>query len=134
MKKIDLRPKVSKAIVTAAAGATFLAFSVSALANSFTIEFFTTTTKIIDLSIESIDKKSGSFEGEATSKNGLYEVAGIIKGDKVEIELVNTTGSERIILSGHIDKDGVITGRAASDAGELMEWETTDALVYKSTA
>ncbi len=127
MKKIDLRPQVKSAL--------FLAFTVTALAGSFTIEFFTANPRLMDLTIETVDRSTGNFSGEATGNPGeLFEVAGTLKGDKVEIELTSLKGEERIVASGKIDKDGVISGRAATEAGELFEWETTDALVNAKTS
>ncbi|OGM31656.1 hypothetical protein A2803_04475 [Candidatus Woesebacteria bacterium RIFCSPHIGHO2_01_FULL_44_21] len=127
MKKIDLRPQVKSAL--------FLAFTVTALATSFTIEFFTANPKLVELTIESVDKSTGDFSGEAMSQAGeVWEVAGTLVDNKVEIEFNNVTNSKRILAAGKIDKDGVILGRAATEEGELFEWETTDALMKTSNS
>lgn len=132
MKKIDLLP-VKKSLATAAASATFLAFSVvPALASNFTIEFYSSNQKSVDLSIDSIDKTTGDFTGSAVSDQNpeeIWEVTGTAIGNKVEIELMHASGTERIIATGTIQKDGGMEGRAASEAGELFEWEAIDALV-----
>jgi len=129
MGKINLTP-VKNSLATAAASATFLAFSVSLLATNFTIEFFSSNPKLVDLSIESLDVKTGDFSGEAVTQNGrgLWEVNGTMAGNKVEIEFSNLKDDKRIVATGEIQKDGTIAGRAATEDGELFEWEATDAL------
>ncbi len=131
MKKINLLP-VKKSLATAAASATFLAFSVvPALASNFTIEFYSLNQKTVALSIDSIDKTTGDFSGSAVNDENpdeIWEVTGTVSGNKVELELTHASGTKRIIATGTIQKDGVMEGRAASDAGELFEWEATDVL------
>jgi hypothetical protein len=128
MRKINLLP-VKKSLAQAAVSATFLAFTVSALASNFTIEFFSSTPKIVDLTIDSVDTKTGDFSGEATGKPGeLWEVVGTIVDGKVEMELSNLKSFKRIVASGEVQDDGIILGRAATDDGELMEWESSDAM------
>lgn len=128
MNKINLMP-FKNSIRQATATATFLAITASALATNFTIEFFSSNPKIVELTIDSVDSKTGDFAGEAVSKYGeIWEVVGTLSGRKVEMEFNNIKGSKRIIATGEVQKDGLITGRAATDSGELMEWESLDAL------
>lgn len=140
--KIDLMPQVKNVkntIKTAAVSASFLALAIPTLAHSFTIEFFSTHSqmpKIIDLSLDSIDKTTGDFSGEAVSSDNphdIWEVTGTIVGDKVELELQNLNLASRIVASGEIKND-VIVGKAATEEGELLEWEATDALIAKANA
>ena len=136
MKKIDLRP-VKRTITSAAVSASFIALTLPTLAHSFTIEFFSSSvnmTRIVDLSLDSLDKRTGDFSGEAVSANNpneVWEVTGTIVGNKVEIEFSNINASERIVASGKIEDD-LIAGKAATEDGELFEWEATDALVSKA--
>lgn len=131
MRKIDLK----RTIVTAAAGATMFAFSaLPLLSHSFTIEFFSNNPQLVDLSIESIDVKTGDFSGEAVSSNALWEVTGTVVGNKMELELINLKDEGRIVATGEINKDGTIIGKAASHEGELFEWEASDALVAKANS
>lgn len=140
MNKINLLPKVKnvkaevkRSLATAAAGATIFAFSaVPLLSHSFTVEFFSTGSKVVDLSIESINKKTGDFTGEALGEDGdIWEVVGTVSGNKMEMEMTNLTEKGRIVASGEIQDDGSVAGKAATEDGELLEWEATDALVTK---
>lgn len=128
MKKIDLRPQVKSAI--------FLAFTVTALATNFTIEFFSINPSLVELTIDTVDVATGDFTGEAVGQRPgeLWEVNGTMVGNKVEIEFSNLNTSKRILAAGRIDKDGVIIGKAATEEGELTEWEATDALVNNSVS
>ena len=138
MKRINFK----RSLVTAAAGATFLAFStVHSLSPSFTIELIPTSqfapAKLIGLNLDSIDSKTGDFSGEAINeqnRNEVWEVVGTVLGDKVEIEFTSLRAGERIVASGKVDKDGLIIGKAATEDGELFEWETQDAIVAKDQA
>ena len=150
MKKINFRPQVRKTLVSAAAGATFLAFSaiptlagasssVWNLAQNFTIEMVSTSTlampKVVDLSIESVDPKTGDFSGEGVSAdnpNQVWEVTGTVVGTKLELSLENVNSSYRIVATGKVDEDGVLSGRAADELGELYEWEATDGAVVQT--
>lgn len=125
MKKIDIRPQVKSAI--------FLAFTVTTLASTFTIEFFSSNPKLVELNIESVDSATGDFSGEAVGEgqDDLWEVTGTVVNDKVEMEFVSPRKGKRIVATGKIEKDGMILGQAASEDGEVFEWETTDALVNK---
>lgn len=143
MKKINLLPTmhyvnsgVRRSIKNAAAGATFLAFSaVPLLSHSFTIEFFSTNPTVIDLSIESVNSTTGDFTGEALSEDGgVWEVVGTVAGNKMEFELNSLKDSARIVAIGEIYEDGSVQGKAATNDGELLEWEATDALKTKGVA
>ena len=147
MKKINLLPTVQgvksgvkKSFTKAATSTTILALlAVPLLASSFTIELVSLThsnlPQIIDLSLDSINKNTGDFAGEAIGeKSELWEVTGTAVGNKVEIEFTGINDGERIVASGEITEDGVILGKAANEDGELFEWEATDALVSKSVS
>ncbi len=128
MNKINLMP-FKNSIRQATATATFLAITASALATNFTIEFFSSNPKIVELTIDSVDSKTGDFAGEAVGKHGeIWEVVGTFTNGKVEMEFSNIKSARRIIATGNVQKDGLIVGRAATDSGELMEWESADAL------
>lgn len=136
MKKISLRPQVKyvgETIKTAAVSASFLAIAIPTLAQSFTIEFFSNQTsppRIVDLSLDSLDKTTGDFFGQAVSADNpseVWEITGTILGNKVEIEFQNLNADGRIVASGEIKNDSII-GKAATEDGQLMEWEATDAL------
>jgi hypothetical protein len=141
MKKINLLPKVDgvkagvkNSFAKAAASATVLAIiGMPILASNFTIELVSLSRanmpKIIDLSLDTINTKTGDFAGEAVGEHSeIWEVNGTIAGNKVEIEFSGVNAGERIIASGEISEDGIILGKAATEDGELYEWEATDAL------
>lgn len=88
----------------------------------------------MDLTIESVDERTGDFSGEAIgqSANELWEISGTLLNGKMEIEFNNLKTSKRILATGEVQKDGVILGRAATEEGELMEWEAADALTAKA--
>ena len=134
MKNINFK----NSLKTAAVSASFLALTLPVLATNFTIEFFSISSnmpKLIDLSLDSINSKTGDFSGEAIGESHeMWEVAGTIVGNKVEIEFSSINADERIIASGEINEDGTIAGKAATEEGELYEWEATDALVTKATS
>lgn len=136
MKKINLRPRVKyvgETIKTAAVSASFIALALPTLAQSFTIEFFSTQSgfpRIVDLSLDSLDKTTGDFFGQAVSADNpseVWEITGTILGNKVEIEFQNINASERIVATGEIENDSIV-GKAATEDGQLLEWEATDAL------
>ena len=121
--------KVKTHVKNTIASAAMSAVLLWTITGTYTLEFFTSTgsIKVVDVEIESTDPRTGDFTAEARNEIGeVFEVVGTVVGDKVELELANPLGGERIIAVGKIDEDGNLAGRAASDEGEEFEWEATD--------
>ena len=135
MNKINLKKHVDyvargvqTTVVTAAAGATLIAFTAIP---SFTIELINTSVtqslpKLLSIKIDSVDRETGDFSGEVSSEDDrgdVWEMVGTVEGSKIEFELESLKTSERIVATGKVDEDGEMAGIAADTTGTSYEWE-----------
>lgn len=128
MPKSKMRT-VKRGVKNTLASAAMSAVLLWTVTGTYTLEFFTPNgnVKIVDVDIDNTNTQTGDFTAIARNESGqIYEVVGTVVGDKVELELANPHGGDRIVAVGEIDEDGNLAGRAADANGQEFEWETTE--------
>jgi len=127
--------KIKKGVKNTFASAALGAFLIWSLTGTYTLEFISMTSsslpKLVDIDIDSLDKKTGDFTAVARGYSSLWEVAGTVDGQELEFEFTDPLSGERIVAVGKIDEDGTLTGKAANTNGEAFEWEATEGTAVK---